>query len=201
MNENRKKIIDAAVALIKENGYESLNVQAICRKAFVARSTFYYQFHSLDEVLSHCFKIDYVIDQSISKKINAFTNPLDKLVCFHIAYLKQTVELGFELARYQQIAQLKGLYPDRKANYLITSNSIITYIREGQEQNWIANPTPPEILAFTITKCMAGCIAQWLNEGGNYNLIKDTLETISCIYIIPQDYSWEPLLFSLRSPD
>ena len=143
-----------------------------------------------------CSKHIYVIDQTISDKISSFSNPLDKLFCFHITYLKQTVGLGFDLARYQQIARIKGLYPDNKVNYLTTSNSIITYIREAQELQLIHNPTPPEILAYTITKSMSGCIAHWLYEGGNYNLIKDTLSAISCIYIIPQDYSWEKLLFS-----
>ena len=197
MNENRKKIIDATVELIKETGYENLNVQAICRKAFVARSTFYYQFHSLDEVLSQCFKLDYVIDESILNKINAYSNPLDKLFCFHIVYLRQVTDLGFELARYQHIARLKGLYPGSKVSYLTTSNAIITYIREAQVQGLIHNPTPPEILAYTITKSIFGCIIQWLSEGGSYDLLKDTLMTIGCVYIVPQEYSWENLLTSI----
>ena len=195
MNENRKKIIDATLELVKERGFSNFTVLDICRKAYIARSTFYYQFHSIDEVFAQCFNNDYVIKQADLSVIHSFSSPLDKLFFYHISYLKAIQSLGINHARYQQLERIKGsTSSNRKINYLITSYSIVPYIREAQNANLLLNTTAPEILSYTITKCMAGCINQWVTDNGDYDLIKDTLDTLRTIYLIPDDYSWKDLL-------
>ena len=56
MNENKKDIIDTTARLIREKGYGNVTVQDICREAFVARSTFYYRFKSIDDMVDQMFR-------------------------------------------------------------------------------------------------------------------------------------------------
>ncbi len=49
--ENRNKIIDATVALIKKEGVDSITVRRVCDVAGIATGTFYYYFKNKDELL------------------------------------------------------------------------------------------------------------------------------------------------------
>lgn len=71
MNENKKNIIATTARLIREKGYENVTVQDICREAFVARSTFYYQFKSIDDVIDQMFKYNYIMTQEHLDRLNA----------------------------------------------------------------------------------------------------------------------------------
>ena len=195
VEDNRKKIIDATMELISEKGFNQFTVQDICKKAYIARSTFYYQFHSLEEVLSHCFNSEYVVDNVIVEMIHSFDNPLDKLFYYHINWLNQVFKLGIDYARYRQINRIKGKSASSKRiGFLVTSNFITGFIREAQNFGLIKNPTNSDMLAFTISKTMTVCINQWIAENGSYDLIQDTLETLRTIYLVPEDYSWNHLL-------
>jgi len=195
MEDNRKKIIDATLELINEKGFNQFTVQDICKKAYIARSTFYYQFHSLEDVLTHCFNSEYVVDDKVVERIHNLDNPLDKLFYYHINWLNQIIKLGLDHARYMQINRLKSENASsKKVSYLVTSNFITGFIRDAQKLKLINNPTNPDMLAFTITKSMTGCVNQWVTENGSYDLVQDTLEILRTIYLLPDDYSWNHLL-------
>lgn len=49
----REAIKDAFLALIPKGGWRRLSVTLLCRKAGIARATFYLHYASLDDVLSH----------------------------------------------------------------------------------------------------------------------------------------------------
>ncbi|MDO4633763.1 MAG: TetR/AcrR family transcriptional regulator [Eubacteriales bacterium] len=49
--ENKRKIIDATVSLIKKEGVDSITVRRVCDVAGIATGTFYYYFKNKDELL------------------------------------------------------------------------------------------------------------------------------------------------------
>lgn len=49
--ENKKKIIDATISLIKKEGVNSISVRRVCDAAEIATGTFYYYFKNKDELL------------------------------------------------------------------------------------------------------------------------------------------------------
>ena len=51
--KHQKQIIEAAVKLFRELGYEKTSVNDICKEAGIARSTFYLNFAGKKEIISH----------------------------------------------------------------------------------------------------------------------------------------------------
>ena len=51
--ENREKVIAAAIALIEEHGADSITVRRVCEKADIATGTFYYHFQNKDDLMMH----------------------------------------------------------------------------------------------------------------------------------------------------
>ncbi|WP_290655291.1 TetR/AcrR family transcriptional regulator [Anaerovibrio sp.] len=51
--ENKEKIIAAAIALIEEQGADCITVRRVCEKADIATGTFYYHFKNKDDLLMH----------------------------------------------------------------------------------------------------------------------------------------------------
>ena len=68
--------------------------------------------------------------------------------------------------------------------YLYSTNFIVLYIRQCQEQGIIRNPAPAEKLAEVVTKTMIGCMIRWTRDGVSYDLTRDCLESLKCVYCI-----------------
>lgn len=51
--ENKEKIIAAAIALIEEQGADCITVRRVCEKADIATGTFYYHFRNKDDLMMH----------------------------------------------------------------------------------------------------------------------------------------------------
>jgi len=61
--ENKSKIIDTTVKLIKEIGIENITIRRICEKADIAIGTFYYYFDTKEDLLGY-----FVLDESYNIK-------------------------------------------------------------------------------------------------------------------------------------
>ncbi len=49
--ENKDKIVDATIALIKKEGIDAVNVRSVCKAAGIGTGTFYYYFKNKDDLL------------------------------------------------------------------------------------------------------------------------------------------------------
>ena len=54
-NRTRNRIVNATVDLIREIGYDKLNISRIADRADIGRGTFYRYFESVDAVLLYTF--------------------------------------------------------------------------------------------------------------------------------------------------
>jgi AcrR family transcriptional regulator len=68
---SRKRIIDTAMTLIRNQGYAETTIQGICKEVGIAVGTFYHYFHSKDEVL-----LAYIDEEN--KDLMDFYNRQDK---------------------------------------------------------------------------------------------------------------------------
>lgn len=185
MNENKKNIIATTARLIREKGCENVTVQDICREAFVARSTFYYQFKSIDDVIDQMFKYNYIMTQEHLDRLNACGSPLEKLFYFHRLNLASVLENGAELGKINISKKVRDGSPiGITYEYLYSTNFIVPYIRQCQKQGIIRNPAPAEKLAEVVTKTMIGCMIRWTRDGVSYDLTRDCLESLKCVYCI-----------------
>ncbi len=59
IKDNREKILDVAMALFAEKGYDAVGVQLICEKAEVSKPTLYYYYESKAGILKEILRRNY----------------------------------------------------------------------------------------------------------------------------------------------
>lgn len=79
LSEKKERLMDAAVKLILENGFEKTSVSQIVREAGVAQGTFYLYFESKNEIVPNI--AEKIIDKLLNRLKSSFASG-DTLDCF-----------------------------------------------------------------------------------------------------------------------
>ncbi len=88
--ENKNKIINATISLIKKEGIDSITVRRVCEVAEIATGTFYYYFKNKDELLLSFIMVssfdDFELEAPLSdlpaRIIELYTILVDKYISF-----------------------------------------------------------------------------------------------------------------------
>ncbi|MGC2580476.1 MAG: helix-turn-helix domain-containing protein, partial [Acidobacteriaceae bacterium] len=82
LHESKRKLLDAALHVIREKGYEAARIEDICEAARLTKGSFFHHFKSKDElglaVTAHWSEI--TAASFSSAPYHAFDDPLDRLL-------------------------------------------------------------------------------------------------------------------------
>lgn len=97
LHESKRKLLDAALHVIREKGYEAARIEDICEAAKLTKGSFFHHFKSKDElglaVTAHWSEI--TAASFSSAPYHAFDDPLDRLlayIAFRKSLLRGTLE-------------------------------------------------------------------------------------------------------------
>lgn len=188
--QTKNRIFEAAQELIKKYGFEYLTVKNICEVAKVSNGTFYHNFSSKDEVMSHYLVNGY---QQYVEQINDresepdFIKRILNIYTFYGRYCEKT-SVDF-IAKYYS-TQNKALcrrdlaYQDAKDSEY---NSIIVQtaydLRRAKQDGQLKNEVDPASSAADLCTMVKGIIFEWALNEGNLPLEK-TMNSILGTYLI-----------------
>jgi AcrR family transcriptional regulator len=131
----RKELIDIAVSLFVEKGYENTSVSDIVKNAHVAQGTFYYYFKSKDEILDAIIDITVEeIEKRIQKLASQDTDAVSKL-------------LGFFNIYYSVFRNREKIY-----NYLHEESNALLHLKAEKKIAPLVTPLFTEIIQQGITE-------------------------------------------------
>ncbi|ADC50733.1 TetR/AcrR family transcriptional regulator [Alkalihalophilus pseudofirmus OF4] len=162
----RKKILDAALELFTERGFDEVKVSDIVKKSATSKGAFYTHFSSKYEIFLEKFKeIDDFYIAYEQEQITQLT-PLEFLSNLHKAqvhYLEN--ELGKDTVRtiYMNVlrSDQNSFVSDRKRPYF---HIVKKFIKKGQEDGSIRDDMTCEVLAAQMTKAVRGNIYDWCSN-------------------------------------
>ena len=167
----KNRIVQVALALFKEKGYQNVCVEEICQKVGITRSTFYYYFKKKEEIFD-----EYLIgsEVEISKLIISMLNSNS-----YIEQFKQVFEVSLrQMEEYGPIiiAEVIKRNIDQKVHMFTpreneTSKIYKELIRKGQEVGEITNLATPKDLLENIIYSAVGIATIWCSEDGTFSLI------------------------------
>ncbi|ADO78167.1 TetR/AcrR family transcriptional regulator [Halanaerobium praevalens] len=180
----KNKIFETATDLIEKKGYNQVTIREICKKAGVAKGTFYHYFSAKEDLIIETYKrIDQYYDEIIEKGFSCDNT------------IQQIIEIVAHKAVYVQkckIDKVKEVYKAQMevGNNFFTSKDRSSYkilyniIQKAQANNeFIKTKTAAEITTF-IWIIVRGIIYDWCVNNGSYDLetflkkyIKDILQT------------------------
>lgn len=187
-NENnltKMQIVDRAMDLFRQRGYNNVSVTDICKACEISRSTFYYYFKSKDEIFdSFLLKPESIIFDNLPS-ILASSNYIEQFYQIFETFLTEMMETGPEifgqvLKRNIDNGNLKILVP-----YEITMWDIyIKLIKKAQEAGEIRNPNPPEKIVEAIIYLTVGISVIWCNKNGSFDLISKNRQMLEALLLV-----------------
>ena len=184
-NLTKMHIVNCAIDLFLQRGYNNVSVTDICKACKISRSTFYYYFKSKDEIFDSFLLIpEVIIFENLPSILNS-TNYIDQFYQIFETFLTKMMETGPEifgqvLKRNIDNGNLKILVP-----YEITMWDIyINLIKKAQEAGEILNHNPPEKIVEAITYLTVGISVIWYNKNGSFDLISKNREMLEALLLV-----------------
>jgi AcrR family transcriptional regulator len=157
IQRTRQLLLDALVALILENGYDSITVQDIIDRANVGRSTFYAHFQDKEDLLLSGFEI---LREQFEKHLTGNEiigeDPwVLSLVMFQHA---QSIQKLYKALVGKQSGNMLMSYIHKYLVVLIRSHL------KSQMPNKAKQQIPPEIMAQYFASSLIGLLVWWLDN-------------------------------------
>ena len=164
--ENKEKIILAAIALIETYGADYVTVRRVCEKAELSTGTFYYHFSNKDDLMMH-----FVRETSFENiKLHA-PDITERITELYMHLIKRYASLGikfmksFYTADNQALHVYMGEFDGKFATETIMARCE-QELAEAQKNGQIKSDADIHSLSADICTIVKGCIFEWcLSEG------------------------------------
>ncbi len=176
MKQNKpkyKKIIEAAVDVIAENGYHQAQVSRIAKHAGVADGTIYLYFKNKEDILISLFQVKMgILVEKVQKAIEGKTDAEEKLLALtsvHFYLLSEDVNLAVvtQLELRQSSKSLRLKINEVLKDYLQVIDSIL-------EEGMAAGTFDPELDVRLARQMIFGTLDEtatnWVMNDHKYNL-------------------------------
>ena len=172
-SEKYQRILDAAIAVIAENGYFNAPVSRIAERAGVADGTVYLYFKNKEQILMAAIeKALTTFLERARQELKTVDDPkqrLRRLACLHFESLAANRELAVVLQiELRQSAKFLAEFSHR---YLVEYfNLIRSIIREGQERGVFRQDVSEKIAANCYFGALDEMVTSWVLSEREYSL-------------------------------
>ncbi len=166
----KKKLIQAALKLLKENGLSSINVEEITKEAGVAKGTFYVYFKRKEDIISEYSRYPFKeIDDELKNMQD--TNLIDKLTYYFNRFMQCVEEPGINICREWIKAVID---PNNTQNSQDSGKWIYDFemlkeiLQNAVQNNELKKNTPVELLTHMIISQLYGMMTCWCMSDGEF---------------------------------
>ena len=184
--QTKAAIVESALELFNEKGFDGVSVEEITRKAGVAKGTFYTYFSvKSDIIIEEFWKIDRYYGEYADRNLKRYKGPEEKLRAFtraQMRYVRDTIGNDtLKILYANQILQPKPegshkiiLNPDRQWYRIVAG-----LIDEGQQLGLFRRDADPEALARVFNRSMRSIFLEWCIEDGGIDLQDEALSYLN----------------------
>lgn len=164
--QTRQRLMQAAVALLLEEGYETLNIQAITDRADLGRGTFYIHFRDKEEIVWSAIQ-DLILELEQQAHQAFESNPPAPVEYYGLLNIFRHGEQNRDL--YRVILGEKGSSALLGRVQDLIARVFLDDIRKAREH--LASPVmlPEEILAQILTGIISRMLFWWLEAPNAYS--------------------------------
>ncbi len=166
----RKAILDAAVRMAKEGGFDKLNIRDLCAAAGVTTGAFYHHFSSKDDLLTQGFSsLDVYLEEAMKSHLGA--PPLERLEALIRAYATYTEDVGWQTMALYYTRRLSdpsaaSLSPNR-----YTLRAMEECLQELAAEGILSPERSPAWTAEFFFRHFRGVVVDWILHKGSYPLL------------------------------
>lgn len=177
-------ILNAALSLMRENGFESVTVRDICKSAGITTGAFYHHFQSKEDLFDKGFApLDQYMANAMEKESD--NDPAQRLKSILYNYAVFMENCGELASQY---------YQRRLSNPSVSSMDATRYIRSimvecfslAQKLNFQVLNDDPEWTADFCYCHFRGIVIDWLLQKRGYSLLSKMMEDYALFELIFQ---------------
>lgn len=166
--ETRKRLLDTAIRMMTEQGFEALTVEAIAAAADVGKGTIYNYFRTKEDIVVAFFV---ELERSVQHKLGKWSSKDESLAGTLISFL----EFQFRLKRphypfvriffTQMFARPEQMYPYIVELQPIIDTPLIILFQSLQQRQLLRSDVPMDLLVLNFKTMHFGLSAIWASEG------------------------------------
>lgn len=167
--ETRKRIVDAAMQLFSEQGYESTTVAQITDKAGVGKGTFFNYFQYKEEIMCDLQGF-WAIDEI--RKLLEQPGPYVPMMKQMLIELVRRMDLRLPLMKAMLQGTLSSPLSLANQNEILDTvyDAAVPVFRLAQERGEFSAKYTPEFLVRMAVQSFFGCLLFWAMEQGDERL-------------------------------
>ena len=165
--ETRERILEAAVELFGEVGFEATKVADVCERADVARQTFFNHFPAKSDLLAALLgRGGDFISATLDSAYQRGASTRERLALFFHDVIAATIEVGplsGDLVAHVVNARPD---PDRTAQARLITSLLQGFVRRCLADGDVTRRYAPEVLAALVQGALGALVHDWAERGG-----------------------------------
>lgn len=181
-NSSKDNIVDIAMALYKEKGFDNVNIVDICKKAKIARNTFYYYFQKKDDIIEEYFKKSISSKEELFSNIITLDNDWDRYLELFNINMQFLMDEGVDFTRQILLASIN----DKNnvfSKHFLAETWCIPILANCQKAGLVRDDIPAETLDFYATRLALGLLTTWCGADGDFDLKKELIEAVKALLL------------------
>ncbi|MDX6154530.1 TetR/AcrR family transcriptional regulator [Marinococcus sp. PL1-022] len=177
--QTKQTIYNAALTLIQHKSFDEVTIEEISKKADVSVGSFYYYFHSKEDIYLSMFK---KLDEELFRDFNPEDYQQageDLLISFFLQLARHVSALGLNIVKYSLFKE--GPVPYYKDLYM--SEALQKIIKIGQAKNIFASSMSEEEMTEYLLIIMQGIMLDWCKTDEGYSLEEKTEQFMSRVIL------------------
>lgn len=169
-NKTHRRIVECALKLFREKGYDNVTIQEICQSSKITKSTFYYHFPSKESLIEEFTEQTSRTTQENFAEIMALESNILQLWAIFNSYIKKNDEYGSSVVGQVYRTFLSTCDEIDFPRYLILFNTVVILIEKAQKFGEIQNMSQPEQIAEALYYGSRGIVYSWAAGQGGFCL-------------------------------
>lgn len=168
--ETKRKLITAGLELIKESGFDAINVEDITKKAGVAKGTFYIYFKRKEDIVLDISRVPF---GEIAEELTSMENMelIEKLTYYFRRFMECVESCGINVCRQwtKDVLDPNNVPKNKDGQKWLYDVEMLKNILENAVHNKeLAQNTPVELLTHIIISQLYGMMTCWCMSDGMF---------------------------------
>ena len=181
--DNKQKIIDATVSVIKTKGADKLTVRGVCKEADVSRGTFYHYFRDKDDLMMFFVRDTPFSDAVLSAPLSEIADRISEL---YMLLIDLYMDLGedfmksFYSTSNRSLSAYMGEHDGSFAPETVMARSEVE-LRAAMDAGYVSENVNAHVACMDICTIIKGCVFEWC-------LVDGAMDIRSSVYRIIGNY-------------
>ena len=186
-SKNSKKIVETAINLFKEHGYNNVSVNQICAEAGIARSSFYSVFLSKDDLILHLYSDEFTEDKNLMDNFVSAENDFERIWLLYAYFINLAMNVGPVVSASLMIIELNknaGIY-DKMMKVRKWS---IPLCKNCQKLGIIRNTTDAGVLLPLVSASLNNLVFEWSRKRGDFPLYEQSRQAAEVLFDVAPEF-------------